>query len=154
MRAPMQVLVIPFAVTAEGLRVGVLHRSDMDAWQFIAGGAEDDETPAEAARRECREEANLLADAPLYALDSRCCIPSNIFRKDCARWGERCFVVPEHAFAIETDPSKVVLSHEHTTIEWMNETEAARRLTYDSNRTALWELAERIRRNLLTEARV
>lgn len=87
MRAPMQVLVIPFVHTAEGLRVGVLHRSDMDAWQFIAGGAEDDETPVQAARRECLEEANLPLDKPLYALDSRGSVPAGIFRKDCARWG-------------------------------------------------------------------
>ncbi|MCH5287739.1 MAG: NUDIX pyrophosphatase [Christensenellaceae bacterium] len=154
MRAPMQVLILPFTQTPDGLRVGVLHRSDMDAWQFISGGAEDDETPVQAARRECREEANLSADAPLYALDSRATVPSGIFRKDCARWGERCFVVPEYAFAIEARPEQIVLSHEHIAIEWLDEASAAARLTYDSNRTALWELAERIRRGLLDEANV
>lgn len=154
MRAPMQALIIPFAVTADGLRVGVMRRSDMDAWQFISGGAEDDETPEQAARRECLEEANLPPDAPLYALDSRASLPANIYRRDYARWGERCFVVPEYAFAIEADPAAIVLSDEHTAIEWLDEASAAARLTYDSNRTALWELAERIRRNLLTEASV
>lgn len=154
MRAPMQVLIIPFTVTEQGLRVGVLHRSDMDAWQFIAGGAEDDETPAQAARRECHEEAGLSPDAPLYALDSRCCVPSGIFRKDCARWGERCLVVPEYAFAIAAQPERIVLSHEHTAIHWLDEASAADRLTYDSNRTALWELRERIRRGLMDEAKV
>lgn len=154
MRSPTQVLVIPFAMTADGLRVGVLKRSDMDAWQFISGGAEDDETPVQAARRESYEEANLPPDAPLYALDSRCCIPASVFRSDCARWGKRCLVVPEYAFAIEADPAAIALSDEHTAIEWLDEAFAALRLTYDSNRTALWELAERIRRNLLTEARI
>ena len=150
----MQALIIPFAVTAEGLRVGVLKRSDMNAWQFISGGAEDDETPVQAARRECSEEANLPPDAPLYALDSRCSIPANVYRRDYVRWGRNCFVVPEYAFAIEARPEEIVLSGEHTAIEWLDEATAAARLTYDSNRTALWELAERIRRNLLTEARV
>ena len=148
MRAPIQALIIPFTVTEDGLRVGVLKRSDMDAWQFISGGAEDDETPVQTARRECFEEAHLPPDALLYALDSRASLPANIYR-DSIHWGERRFVVPEYAFAIETDPSQIVLSEEHTTIEWLDETTAAARLTYDSNRTALWELAERIRRGLL-----
>ena len=154
MRAPMQVLMIPFTQTQDGLRVGVLHRSDMDAWQFISGGAEDDETPVQAARRESYEEACIPPDAPLYQLDSRCSIPANVFRQDFARWGERCFVVPEYAFAVEADPAAIRLSGEHTAIDWLDEASAASRLTYDSNRTALWELAERIRRNLLTEARI
>ena len=154
MRAPMQVLTIPFTLTDGGLRVGVLHRSDMEAWQFLSGGAEDDETPIQAARRESREEAGIPADAPFYALDSRCSIPANIFRRDCARWGERRFVVPEYAFAVKARPERIVLSHEHTEIAWLDESDAARRLTYDSNRTALWELAERLRRGLLEETRV
>ena len=154
MRAPMQILVIPFNITEEGLRVGVLSRSDMEAWQFIAGGGEDDEIPIQAARREAWEEAGLPPDTPFYALTSRCSIPSGIFRKDDqTRWGEHCFVVPEYAFAAQVRPEQIVLSHEHTAIQWFDESAAAKRLTYDSNRTALWELAERIRRGLLDEVR-
>lgn len=63
-------------------------------------------------------------------------------------------MVPEHAFAIAAQPEEIVLSHEHTGIVWLDEASAAARLTYDSNRTALWELAERIRRGLLEDARV
>ena len=151
----MQILVIPFAQTPEGLRVGVLHRSDMEAWQFIAGGAEDEETPIQATRRECWEEANLPPETTFYALDSRGCVPSNIFKKDDqARWGKRRFVVPEYAFAAAVRPEQIVLSHEHTAIEWLDEASAAQLLTYDSNRTALWELAERLRRGLLDETRI
>ena len=109
MRAPIQALIIPFTITEDGLRVGVLKRADMDAWQFISGGAEDDETPVQAARRECFEEANLPPDAPLYALDSRAAIPANIYR-DSQYWDRRCLVVPEYAFAIEAQPDQIVLS--------------------------------------------
>lgn len=154
MRAPMQVLVIPFALTAAGPRFGVFHRADMDVWQFIAGGAEDGETPLQAARREAFEEAAVPSEAPFYALDSRGCVPANLFRKDCVRWGERCFVVPEIAFAVLTRPEDIALSHEHTAVVWLDEAAAAERLRYDSNRTALWELAERVRRGLLDEVRV
>ena len=54
MRAPFQILVIPFRRTAAGLEFAVLRRSDADYWQFVAGGGEDDETPLQAARREAR----------------------------------------------------------------------------------------------------
>lgn len=151
MRAPMQVLVIPFQATDAGLRVGVLHRADMDVWQFIAGGAEDDEMPVQAARREAWEEAGISPKVALYALESRCCVPSGIFAKDAPRWGARCLVVPEFSFAVAAKPEDIRLSGEHTAVEWLDEAAAAARLRYDSNRTALWELGERLRRGLLDE---
>lgn len=63
-------------------------------------------------------------------------------------------MVPEYAFAAEVDPAMITLSHEHTDILWLDESTAASRLTYDSNRTALWELSERLRRGLMDDARV
>ena len=56
MRAPFQILAIPYRFEDGDLRVCVLRRADSDQWQFVAGGGEDRETPAEAARREIWEE--------------------------------------------------------------------------------------------------
>ena len=61
MRAPFQVLIIPYRKTADGLRFCVFHRSDRDIWQFVSGGGEDDEAPPEAARRELFEETGIRA---------------------------------------------------------------------------------------------
>ena len=45
MRAPFQILAIPFRKTSSReMEFCVFHRSDLDQWQFIAGGGEDDET--------------------------------------------------------------------------------------------------------------
>ena len=39
----------------------MLHRSDIDQYQFVAGGGEDDEQPIEAAAREIYEETSVKA---------------------------------------------------------------------------------------------
>jgi len=40
MRAPYQVLIIPFRHTLAGLKFAVLKRSDSGSWQFVSGGGE------------------------------------------------------------------------------------------------------------------
>ncbi|MDO5845509.1 MAG: NUDIX domain-containing protein, partial [Methanocorpusculum sp.] len=59
MRAPFQILGIPYRISSEGPLFCVLHRSDEDVWQFVAGGGEEKETPLEAARREIFEETGV-----------------------------------------------------------------------------------------------
>lgn len=56
-RSQFQVLIIPYRIARDGTpEYVVTKRSDMDAWQFLSGGGEDQETPMEAARREANEE--------------------------------------------------------------------------------------------------
>ncbi len=148
MRAKFQVLIIPYIVENGKPLFAVLHRSDRDAWQFVSGGGEDDETPIEAARRECFEEIGTPLDAPVVQLQNVCCIPANIFsaRK---QWGEDTILVPEYSFALRMDSRELKLSDEHTEYEWLDYDAAWGRLKYDSNRTAMWELSERLRLGLL-----
>ena len=59
MRAPLQILAIPYIIV-DGIPSYCLFRcSDSDYWQFVAGGGEDNETPLEAAAREIFEEAGV-----------------------------------------------------------------------------------------------
>ena len=148
-RAPFQILAIPFCQTDDGLRVAILRRADTVVWQFVAGGGEDDETPLQAARREIMEELGVVG-APVYPLDTRCSIPANCFR-DCALWGERCLVIPEYAFAVRVRMDAIRLSHEHSALQWETAEDAAAQLRYDSNRTALYELKERLARGWLAD---
>ena len=46
----------------------IFRRSDLDVWQWIAGGGEEDEKPEQTAR----EEAGIPEDSPLIQLDSEC----------------------------------------------------------------------------------
>ena len=62
MRAPFQILAIPYKYENGTPIYCVLHRSDCDQWQFIAGGGEDKETPEDAAKREIMEEGGIAVD--------------------------------------------------------------------------------------------
>ena len=50
MRAPFQILAIPYRIVDGTPMYCVFHRADDDQWQFIAGGGEDNETPLAAAK--------------------------------------------------------------------------------------------------------
>lgn len=145
MRAPFQVLVIPYWHTAKGYEFAVLKRSDTGWWQFVAGGGEDDETPLQAAVRETKEEIGINAAGKLMKLDSCNTVPKDAFAAAEA-WGPDVYVVPEYCFAVETPDNEFALSGEHTEMRWASYDEACRLLKWDSNRNALWELNERLKK--------
>ncbi|CDD31573.1 MAG: NUDIX hydrolase [Acutalibacter sp.] len=139
MRAPFQVLVIPYRWEGDSLRYCVFHRSDWDQWQFVSGGGEDEETPQEAAKREAWEEA-CIQSSQWTALKSLCSIPAEAFSEECRRhWERGTYVVPEYAFGVACQED-ITLSPEHTECVWLPYDEATKKLTWDSNRTALYEL--------------
>jgi dATP pyrophosphohydrolase len=152
-RAAFQVLVLPFTQQGDRIKYAIFTRSDAATVQFIAGGGENNEQPAEAAKREAFEEAGISPFATYYTLNTQCSIPVYCFRAaDRAHWGKECFVVPEYAFAVRITSETLTLSHEHIQYEWLEYDAAAAKLRYDSNRTALWELNERIKTGCLHEA--
>lgn len=142
MRAPFQVLVIPFRRTAIGILYALLKRRDAGYWQSVAGGGEDAETPEEAARREVAEEIG-VAGAPLIRLDAVASIPVIHFR-DHHLWGPGRHVVPEYAFGCDCLDADLHLSDEHTEYRWLDYHDAYELVRFDSNRTALWELRRRL----------
>ena len=77
-------------------------------------------------------------------LETVCSVPVYLFR-DGATWGDARYVIPEYSFGVDCTGRQVVLSDEHTVLQWLPYREARGRLTYDSNRTALWELHQKIR---------
>lgn len=139
MRAPLQILAIPYRIVDGVPLYCVLRRSDSEYWQFIAGGGEDAETPLEAARREIFEEGGVNADN-IIQLTAMCYVQVDIFRKrHLYGWPEDMYVVPEYAFGFECNED-IVLSHEHTECTWLTYNEARSKCKWDSNRTALYEL--------------
>ena len=140
MRAPFQILAIPYRKTSKAeMQFCVLHRSDVDQWQFIAGGGEDDETPTEAAIREIFEEAGIKTNN-IIKLTSMAYIPANVISERHRKyWEKNTYVIPEYHFAFECDPD-IRLSDEHIGSEWLSNEDAVARLTWDSNKTALYEL--------------
>jgi dATP pyrophosphohydrolase len=143
-RELFQVLVIPYQVDANGQPQYLLFkRSDLDVWQWIAGGGEDDEKPEQTARREALEEAGIPEDTHLIRLDSRASIPAIHFA-DHHLWGTDVYVIPEYSFSIEVKNEEVRLSHEHSESAWLDYETARSRLEWDSNKIALWELHSRL----------
>ena len=143
-RAPFQVLVLPYRQAAGSLEFAVLSRADYPFWQGIAGGGEGRETPLEAAKREAQEEAGIPTEARFIELQAVCSVPVYMFR-DSDSWGDELYVIPEYSFGVECTGCHIALSDEHSELQWLSFSQAHKRLTYDSNRTALWELHQRVR---------
>jgi len=149
-RAPFQVLVLPFRKTANQYQFALFRRKDPENyWQWIAGGGEGNETPLDAAKREAFEEAGIPRDAAFYPLDTLCCIPKfNFFHS----WPDEIYVVPEYSFVVDAAHAEIAVSHEHDAFLWTDYEQAQELLQWDSNKTALWELAERLKTNDLARA--
>jgi dATP pyrophosphohydrolase len=145
-RAPFQILALPFIIE-HGVPSYALFRRNRETggyWQGIAGGGEGDETPLEAARRESMEEAGIDTAAPCIALDAMAMLP--VVNVCGFLWGDDLLVIPEHAFGMEVTSRSLIISGEHQEYAWHRFEEAMSLLKWDSNRTALWELDQRLRR--------
>ena len=146
MRAKYQVLIIPFRREKDIIKYGIFKRNDMKIYQAISGGGEEGETIWESAERELLEETGLVKEN-FIKLDSSCTIPACYF-SDFKLWGSKTYVVTEYAFGLELSKNdKIVLSHEHTSFKFVEYEDARKKLKYDSNKTALYELNERIKNN-------
>lgn len=135
-RAPFQVLVLLRRPGAEETEYLVLKRSGTGAWQGIAGGGENDESPREAAARETLEETGITV-AKLTDLQSVSMIPV-LEVTGCYQWGDLVLEIPEHAFFADVDANTTIqLSGEHTEYRWCSAREALDLLEWESNRKAL-----------------
>ncbi len=143
-RAAFQVLVIPYLFNGDGEpRYLVFKRADQNYWQWIAGGGMIGEPVEQAARRESFEEAGIAGNISLVRLDSTASIPAVHFA-DNHLWGNGTYVIPEYSFGIEVENEQVNLSGEHEECVWLDYETALNRLKWDSNKTALWELHNRL----------
>lgn len=145
MRAAYNVLVLPFFRDGENTLYCIFKREDLNIWQFIAGGGEEGEEPLTAARRESLEEAGIPEMQNYKELESMCYVSVNNF-SDKARkgWGDR-YVIPVYSFAVQVCSKNIQISYEHTDYRWCEYEQAARMLHFDLDRTALYELNERIK---------
>lgn len=143
-RAPFQVLVLPFRVAEAGPEYALFCRSDSGDWQGIAGGGDEGESPLIAAGREMEEESGLPRDLALLPLDTIAMVPKTQFRRN-GHWEPDILVVPEFTFGVDAGQNALNLSHEHTEAGWFPLHIAIDRVRWDSNKTALWELDQRLK---------
>lgn len=138
MRAPYQVIVIPYVKSGKSYRYAIFRRKDLGFWQAISGGGENRETPTQAAKREAFEEAKIRKSSSFIKLHSMTTIPIADVGKH--RWKAGVFVLPEYSFGVEVPTKELLIGKEHTRYLWLSYERARGRLKYDSNRSALWEL--------------
>lgn len=145
MRAPYNVLVLPFFRIGGNTLYCIFKREDLNVWQFIAGGGQTGESSLSAARRESFEEANIPETQEYKALESMCYVSVNNFsEKARAHWGEK-YVIPVYAFAVEVSSKSIQISREHTEYRWCTYEKAIELLHFDLDKTALYELKERLK---------
>ncbi len=149
-RAPFQILVFPYHFKNGQPYYAILKRDDLKVWQGIAGGGESGERPIQSAQREANEEAGISLKNKMIQLDSITSIPVTAISGFI--WGKNTIVIPEYTFGVELKDPKLKLSREHTTYEWLDYEEAVKKLQWDSNRTALWELNHRLLHKLIMQA--
>lgn len=71
-------------------------------------------------------------------------IPANVIsKKHRSHWDKDIFVIPEYTFGFECNED-IKLSNEHLEFKWLNYDEAMNLLTWDSSKTALYELSCRL----------
>ena len=141
MRAPFVALVYPYRKLSEGdFEYALFRRADLGIWQAVSGGGEDDESPEQAARREVFEETGLAGELDFLRLDTVNSIPVTHFSISHI-WGEKVYVIPQYCFGVAVPAGKkLVLSHEHTEMCWLQYPEAYEKTHFDDNKVALWEL--------------
>ncbi|WP_105616063.1 NUDIX hydrolase [Vallitalea okinawensis] len=149
MRAPFQVLVIPYKKVNGIPQYCIFERSDANYWQFIAGGGEDEERSLDAAKREGFEEAKIDKKLFYYQLTSTFSVPAECISKiHRVYWSADTFVLPEYCFAVDIADQPIELSEEHLEYRWVTYGKAKEMLHWESNKVALFELHERINSNL------
>ena len=147
-RTPFQILVFPFRKSKKGrFEYAIFKRSDSGYWQGIAGGGNADERPTEAATREAYEEVGIPENMEYFSLQSMCSIPVSHF--SVKSWPKELYVIPEYSFTVDCSNIKIVLSSEHTEYHWDNFGNCIKMLNWDSNKTALWELNQKLLDNTL-----
>lgn len=149
MRLPKQVLIIPYRIKDKNVQFCIFKRKDLEFWQWISGGVEDfDENLYAAAKREIFEETGVDSNLELTQLECITKIPVvNIVKE--FRWGNDIFYADEYSFSVKFDNIDIVLSDEHSLYSWMSFEEAKKLLKYDSNKSALWELNEKIKSGII-----
>lgn len=148
-RLPQQVHIYLYRQNVNGeYEFSIFQREDFRlCWQGVCGGVEEGETIEKGVRRELYEEAEIDADLPLYRLDTLSYLPANIFTA-ATMWGKNVVVVPMYFFAMPFE-GDIIISDEHTEVRWLSYEEAEKLVFYHDQKTALWELKERLLRGNL-----
>lgn len=149
MRQPYETLIFPYKKENGKYKYAIFLREDVKVWQGICGGGEEGETIIETAKRETFEESGISRDSKFIQLDTITTMPVIAITGEFS-WGENVFVVKEYCFGVDATNQQINLSDEHLSYKWLSYEEAVKLLKWDSDKTAIWELNERLKSGNLT----
>lgn len=153
MRKPKQVLVFLYRKNENCVyEYCIFYRNRLKFWQGLSGGVEDDESLIETVKREVYEETGIKVN-DIYQLSSISSIPVVAVMGEFF-WGKDIYVVSEYSFGVSLKNSDIQLSNEHQEYKWALFDEAYKKLKFDSNKIALWELNQRLLSNDIKKTRV
>ena len=141
MRKPKNVLVFLYRYN-NGIEYCLFYRSKEMFYQGLSGGVEDSEKLEDTVKREVYEETGIVVNN-MIKLDTISSIPGIYVNKD-FNYENNIYVVYEYGFGVLIDNEDIKLSSEHKEYKWVSYDEAIKLLKYDSNKTALFELNERL----------
>ena len=144
MRNPKQVLIFLYRINKE-IEYCIFYRKKEKFYQGLSGGVEDNEELIDTVKREVYEETKIKVNN-ILKLDTISSIPGINVNKE-FNYKNNIYIVYEYAFGIKINNEKIKLSDEHEKYIWVNFNEAINLLKYDSNKTALFELNERLIHN-------
>lgn len=144
MRKPKQVLVFLYRYNNK-YEYCLFYRSKEKFYQGLSGGVEDDEELIDTVKREVYEET-LIKVNNILKLDTISSIPGINVNKN-FNYKNNIYVVYEYAFGVKINNEEIKLSDEHQEYKWVDYDEAINLLKYESNKTALFELNERLIHN-------
>jgi dihydroneopterin triphosphate diphosphatase len=145
-----QVLVFPFRkCDGAGYEYAIFRRIRSGLWQAISGGGKTGESFLEAAKREAWEETGIPKSVDYFRLETINSVPIHYFNEQTP---EGRYVIEEYWFAVDCSDIEITLSPEHSEFRWVNYETAHKLLKWDSNKTALWELNQRLIDNKMLPA--
>jgi len=146
MRKPKQVLVFLYRKNRNNLyEYCIFYRSKFKFWQGVSGGVENNESLIETVKREVLEETGVRV-SDIYQLSTVSSIPVVDVTGNFS-WCNDVYVVPEYSFGVSLENYDIHLSSERKEYKWCLFEEAYEKLKFDSNKTALWELNQRLLSN-------
>lgn len=142
---PHHIIVIPYYKNINGVFLYAAFLCNGDVYSApITGGGEEGETPIQSAMCEVYEETGVVQNKNTYTkLESFCTLPSEWLGV------EGMFMIPEYAVAVKMKTQDIVLSHEHSAVEWLPYEEAMKRYRYDAHKAALWELHHKLKTGVI-----
>lgn len=142
MRAPYNVLVLPYTIEKGDISYCIFKRRNLSFWQFLSGGGENREGTFQTAQRESLEGAGISKSCRYARLESMSYVPANRFpERDRQSWGKR-YVIPVYAFSVKVGSFRIHLSEEYSEYRWCDYQEVKMLLQNELDRTALYELNE------------